>query len=199
VVSQAQHTLPPRQLAVLALGANQPSSLGKPDETISWACTTLSERIGSPIRKSRLFQTPAFPAGAGPDFVNAAVALETDVSAAQLLVLCHDLEQIAGRTRAVRWGQRTLDIDLIAFNGSVAPDAETHHLWRTLPLTDQATRTPDQLIVPHPRVQDRSFVLVPMMDVAPNWIHPILGLSTRQMLDARPEAEKAEIHLLDMA
>jgi 2-amino-4-hydroxy-6-hydroxymethyldihydropteridine diphosphokinase len=56
--------------------------------------------------------------------------------------------------------------------------------------------TPDQLILPHPRLQDRSFVLVPLADVAPDWVHPVLGQSVVQMRDARPSAEIASVRLL---
>lgn len=198
-MSQVQPTTDINHEIVIALGANQTSSLGKPKETLQAACAHLSNRIGSPIRKSRFYKTPAFPPGAGPDFVNAAVAFETDMTPSQILAICHDIEKLAGRTREVRWGQRTLDLDLIAFNGCVLPDPEVHQRWRDLPFADQSTQTPDELIVPHPRVQDRAFVLVPMMDVAPDWRHPILGRTTAEMLDARSAAEKAEIHRMDAA
>ena len=184
---------------VVALGANQRSNLGKPEETINLACGVLSERIGFSIRKSHLYQTPAFPAGAGPDFVNAAAVFKTHLSPDAILQICHEIEEMAGRTREVRWGQRTLDIDLIAFDDVVLPDHTTHEKWRMLPLEDQVRLSPDQLIVPHPRLQDRSFVLVPMADVAPDWVHPILGQTTRQMLDARPAAEKDTVCPLDAA
>lgn len=188
-----------QHIVVVALGANQRSNIGKPEETVDFACGDLSRRVGFPIRKSRLYQTPAFPAGAGPDFVNAAAMFHTDLTPEQVLQICHDIEQIAGRTREVRWGQRTLDIDLIAFDDVVLPDPATQEGWRNMPIDDQKAKTPTQLIVPHPRVQDRSFVLVPMVDVAPDWVHPVLGLTTRQMLDARPAAEKAGVCLLDTA
>jgi 2-amino-4-hydroxy-6-hydroxymethyldihydropteridine diphosphokinase len=199
VVRQVQQQLPSRYLVVVAFGANQTSSLGKPRETIELACATLSERVGSPLRKSRLYQTPAFPEGAGPDFVNAVAAFETELSPIEVLAICHGIEEVAGRTREIRWGQRTLDIDLIAFSDYLLPDLAVHKHWRDLPLTQQTQRTPDQLIVPHPRLQDRAFVLVPMMEVAPDWIHPILKMTTRQLLDARPESEKASVCPLGVA
>ncbi|MBB5720670.1 2-amino-4-hydroxy-6-hydroxymethyldihydropteridine diphosphokinase [Loktanella ponticola] len=199
MVSQVQRRTGFHHDVVLALGANQTSNLGKPEEIVIFAIQNLSDRLGAPIRKSSLYQTPAFPVGAGPDFVNAAVAFQTDKAAADVLAICHEIEELAGRTREVRWGPRTLDIDLIAFGDQILPDLAVHQHWRDLPIEDQTTQTPAELIVPHPRVQDRAFVLIPMMDVAPHWRHPVLGLTTAEMLDARSLAEKAEIHRLDAA
>ena len=62
------------------------------------------------------------------------------------------------------------------------PDLEEYLYWRNLPIKAQSTVAPEQLILPHPRIQDRAFVLVPMADVAPDWVHPVTQLSTRQML-----------------
>jgi 2-amino-4-hydroxy-6-hydroxymethyldihydropteridine diphosphokinase len=199
MTSQVQHRITGGHKVVVALGSNQASSLGNPEETLENAFLALSERVGAPMRKSRFFQTPAFPIGAGPDFVNAVATFETGSSPSQVLEFCHEIETIAGRTREVRWGQRTLDIDIISFDDKVLPDLDVHQYWRDLPPEEQVSQTPDRLIVPHPRLQDRAFVLVPMMDVAPNWCHPILGLTTREMLAQCPEAEKGSIHPLDMA
>ncbi|MGY8791094.1 MAG: 2-amino-4-hydroxy-6-hydroxymethyldihydropteridine diphosphokinase, partial [Pseudomonadales bacterium] len=68
------------------------------------------------------------------------------------------------RVRGERWGKRVLDADLIAFGTQVLPDLYTYKKWRDLPISDQMLQTPDQLILPHPRLQDRAFVLRPLMD-----------------------------------
>tara|TARA_R110002096_G_scaffold199027_1_gene382773 strand:- start:46 stop:525 length:480 start_codon:yes stop_codon:yes gene_type:complete len=149
--------------------------------------------LGGPLTKSALYATPAFPAGAGPDFVNAAIRLRTGLDAPAIMAALHRIEADAGRERAVRWGQRTLDLDLIGLDNLVLPDVQTHQHWRDLPLAQQRNSTPDQLIVPHPRLQDRSFVLVPLGDVAPDWVHPVLGLTVTQMRDARPAVERASV------
>lgn len=85
---------------------------------------------------------------------------------------------------------RTLDIDLLAMGDSVLPDAETQDRWRLLPMEQQVRATPDRLILPHPRLQDRAFVLVPLADVAPDWVHPRTGQSVRAMLAALPTEDR---------
>ncbi len=146
---------------------------------------------------SRFFRTPAFPAGAGPDFVNAAFTVDWTGSADSLLDLLHGVEAEAGRTRTHRWEARVLDLDLLALGDQVHPDAPTQTAWRNMPLAEAATRAPEQLILPHPRLQERGFVLVPLADVAPDWRHPLTGDTVRAMLDRLPPAELQEIVALD--
>ena len=93
----------------------------------------------------------------------------------------------------MRWGMRTLDLDLLALGDSVLPDVETQDQWRELSPDMQARTAPDRLILPHPRLQDRAFVLVPLADVAQDWKHPRTGLSVAQMLAALPPADVAEV------
>jgi 2-amino-4-hydroxy-6-hydroxymethyldihydropteridine diphosphokinase len=73
------------------------------------------------------------------------------------------------------------------------PDAETQDAWRDLSLEEQVQKAPDRLILPHPRVQDRAFVLVPLGDVAPDWVHPCLGRSVAEMRDALPKEALEEV------
>tara|TARA_R110002094_G_scaffold35997_1_gene48446 strand:- start:264 stop:719 length:456 start_codon:yes stop_codon:yes gene_type:complete len=145
---------------------------------------------------SSFYHTPAFPAGNGPDYVNAAVRFSADWTASETLCNLHVIEAEMGRERVQRWGQRTLDLDLIAYGDLVLPDLSTHARWRNLSLEAQIGQTPGELILPHPRMQDRAFVLVPMADIAPDWVHPILGRSVQQLLDALPQAQKDEVQAL---
>ncbi len=186
-----------RSIGLVALGSNSPSAQGDPRETIEKAILALVEFFQVIRGVSRLYRTPAFPPGSGSDFVNAVVAVETDDPPEKVIKKLHQLEEGMGRTRKTRWGPRTLDLDLIALGDYVMPDAETHLAWRDLPLSQQMTQAPDTLILPHPRVQERAFVLVPLADVAPDWVHPALGLSVDQMLAALPDAVKEEVVALE--
>ncbi len=142
---------------------------------------------------SRFFQTPCFPAGTGPDYVNAVALLVTKMSPRDILGVLHEIETRMGRTRDTRWGMRTLDLDLLFVGDAVVPDAGTVQSWIDLPQEDQKLRAPEQLLLPHPRFADRAFVLVPLADVAPDWVHPMTGLSVRQMLDALPDEDVASV------
>ncbi|KEJ90999.1 2-amino-4-hydroxy-6-hydroxymethyldihydropteridine pyrophosphokinase [Sulfitobacter donghicola DSW-25 = KCTC 12864 = JCM 14565] len=178
---------------IIALGSNQEYDGIGPSELLEEAFDELVGR-GFVIRnRSRFFQTPAFPAGAGPDFVNAAAVLETSIAPAEILAQLHSVEAKLGRQRVQRWGARTLDLDLIAVGGLVLPDAETYQYWCELPMEAQKTTTPQELILPHPRLADRAFVLVPLLDVAPDWCHPITGKSVQQMHDSLPVTLRDEV------
>jgi len=147
----------------------------------------------SPSKQSALYATPAFPAGAGADFVNAAIVISTDLPPSEILAALHEIEANADRVRRTRWGQRTLDIDLIGCAAEVLPDPATFAQWRDLPLTDQMATAPDRLILPHPRLQDRAFVLVPLVEVAPDWRHPVSGLTVVEMLAELPAKDRQEV------
>ncbi len=165
--------------------------------TLQQALTVMADR-GLVIRAtSRLFSTPCFPPGAGPDYVNAAALVETDKSPEAVLDLLHQVEAEFGRARQQRWGMRTLDLDLVCWDDRVVPDAEMFDHWLNLPPDDQRQAAPDRLILPHPRLQDRAFVLVPMADVAPEWRHPVLGLTVTEMIERLPHGDVAAVTPLE--
>ena len=179
-------------IALVAFGANLPFAGEEPGQTIAKAVKALSAEGLSVLAVSRLYATPCFPAGAGPDYVNAAAALQVEgaFDATSILQRLHRVEADFGRIREQRWGMRTLDVDLLALGDSVLPDAETQDAWRLLPREAQVRTAPDRLILPHPRLQDRAFVLVPLADVAPDWVHPRTGQTVRQMLESLPQADR---------
>ncbi|KIN73957.1 2-amino-4-hydroxy-6-hydroxymethyldihydropteridine diphosphokinase [Sulfitobacter guttiformis] len=188
----------PRTLSkyIIALGSNQ--SVGKlgPSAVLNEALALLEAR-GFVIRGcSEYYNTPAFPVGAGPNFVNAAALVESSDDPLAVLAHLHAVEAQMGRSRAVRWGARTLDLDLVAAGDLVLPDAKTHQYWCDLPLELQKTAIPTELILPHPRLAERAFVLVPLLDVAPQWCHPVSGKTVREMHDALSLASRSEVVLI---
>jgi 2-amino-4-hydroxy-6-hydroxymethyldihydropteridine diphosphokinase len=187
------------QHALVALGANLPFENRAPAENLRLALASLVASGHAIVAISRFYQTPCFPAGAGPDYVNAAcvVRFSAELSPQNVLNVLHRVENRFGRRREQRWGMRTLDLDLLALGDSVLPDTATQEHWRNLPLADQKRLAPDGLILPHPRLQDRAFVLVPLADVAPDWRHPLTGQTVAAMTASLPAAERAAMRPMD--
>lgn len=174
---------------VIGMGGNLPFGTVSPTATLIAAVSKLASGTRVIRAVSRFYTTPCFPAGTGPDFVNAAVRVASDESPERMLEQLHGIEAQFARTRERRWAGRTLDLDLLACGDLVLPDADTQTTWRRLTPERQAREAPDHLILPHPRLQDRGFALIPMRDIAPDWVHPLLGLSVRAMCDALPAGE----------
>jgi 2-amino-4-hydroxy-6-hydroxymethyldihydropteridine diphosphokinase len=111
-----------------------------------------------------------------------------------MLAHLHHIEHLIGRTRSKRWEPRIIDLDLIDFDGEIAPNPARYRHWRELPLEKQMKQVPEQLILPHPRLQDRPFVLVPMRDIMPDWVHPVTGETLDRLLEGFTKEQLAEIH-----
>jgi 2-amino-4-hydroxy-6-hydroxymethyldihydropteridine diphosphokinase len=180
----------------ISLGSNATSHHGNSADTVNFAITCLSGDSVNVMQISHFYRTPAFPKGAGPDFINAVIELETILSPTELLAFLHKTETEAGRNRTKRWGPRTLDLDIISFGELILPDLQTHKNWVEMPIETQLKSTPEELIVPHPRIQDRGFVLIPLRDVAPDWAHPVTKLPIDALISAIPPQDLDQIKRL---
>lgn len=155
----------------LGLGAN----LGQPLQQLRQARQQLSRHrcidIGA---SSPLYRTPALGGPAGqPDYLNAVLQLTTSLSPRELLDCCREIEAACGRTRNVRWAPRTLDIDLLLYGQCLSDD-------------------PD-LVLPHPRLHTRHFVLLPLAELAPELNHPRLNQTVGGLLQNLPAPEGINI------
>lgn len=188
--------LTPASKLLIAVGSNMETEVGTPLEAVRLAITEF-ERAGVVIRaQSPFYATPAMPAGIGSDFVNAALVVESSWSPREALLHMHEIEAQMGRRRSTRWGERVVDIDLLAIDSKVLPDMATVRAWMNLGPEKQRESTPEQLILPHPRMHERGFVLVPLADVAPDWVHPVTRLSVVQMRDALSPGDLSGISAL---
>lgn len=157
--------------ALVALGANLPGACGgAPEASCVWAAGLLMRLPGvtSAVR-SRWFSSAPQPPSAQPRYINGIVRLGGTLDPAALLLACQDIEAKAGRERGAPNAARTLDVDIIDVDG----------LLRTAP----------DPILPHPRAHLRGFVLLPLRDVAPGWVHPRLGQDVQALMAALPEQD----------
>ncbi len=182
-----------RQTYQIALGSNLEFDGQTPAAILVAALGALAAAGCEIAAISRFFRTPAFPPGSGPEFVNACATLVSVLSPKDLLALLHRVEADLGRTRTHRWEARVVDLDLLACGDLILPDREVLTHWRNLPPEVQQREAPDHLILPHPRLFERGFVLIPRADIAPFWRDPIGGKSVAEVVSALPEAEKAAI------
>ena len=169
--SQCQITVTPAMI-ILGLGSNLPGPWGDPSDMLSGAIEALegvSVRVHA--RSSFLLSAP-FGVTGQPVFANAVVAVEAHLPPRALLARCHRVERMAGRERRKRWGPRTLDIDLLAYHDVI--------MNRHVRLAPAAPFAP--LVLPHPGIEHRPFVLEPLAEIAPRWHHPVTRLTPAAML-----------------
>jgi len=163
-------------MILVALGSNLSHlEIGAPADILAAACAAL-EAAGLTIRaRSRLYRSPPWPPSDQPWYVNAVVAVapQPGMTAASLLQRLHAIEADFGRKRGRANAARVLDLDLLDFEGEISRPGATP-------------------VLPHPRLAERAFVLLPLADVAPAWRHPVSGLSLVELRAALPPDQIAE-------
>jgi 2-amino-4-hydroxy-6-hydroxymethyldihydropteridine diphosphokinase len=160
-------------MILIGMGANLPGPFGAPEQALAAAKTALVYGGMDIVAASRVWLTAPVPASDQPWFRNAVLAVRTDLTPAALLKRLHDIERDFGRVRTVRNAARVIDLDLLAYGDCV--------------LAGQG----DDLILPHPRMHRRGFVLLPLRDIAPAWVHPRLNVTLDDLLKSLPEDQLA--------
>ena len=159
-------------MILLGIGGNLAAEYGPPRETLTAALAALTGGGIRVLARSRWYESEPVPPSAQPRFVNAVAILETALDPWTLLDELLALEAQFGRVRGTRNAPRTLDLDLLDYRGWLIES--------------------DQLVLPHPRLHERRFVLAPLVEVAPGWRHPRLGLGAGELLARLPPEPKAE-------
>lgn len=148
----------PSVLCAIALGSN----LGESRQILESALTILSQTPGIELQaRSHWYQTKAV-GPPQPDYLNGCVLLKVTLTAQELLAILLNTEVQFGRERRERWGARTLDLDILLFDDLIL---DSPHLQ-----------------IPHPRMVDRAFVLVPLAEIAPDWVEPVSGQTIAELV-----------------
>lgn len=150
-------------MILIALGSNLPGQFETPDDNLVQALSAFEEQGIRVIARSKIWLTAPVPASDQPDYRNAVALVDTALAPHALLEVLLQIERRFGRVRGdERNTARTLDLDILAYRECVIAD--------------------DMLDIPHPRLHERAFVLLPLCDVAPQWVHPVSGKTAKAML-----------------
>ena len=154
----------------LGIGGNLvPDGFATVRDGCAAAIDMLAETGFSDIRRSNWYETAPVPVSDQPWYVNAVITAQTSLVPEDVLAALHHVEAQFGRTRSVRNAARVLDIDLLDFDGLISDSSD--------------------LTLPHPRMHERAFVLLPLRDVAPGWRHPVLKTDIAAMMAAMPAGQ----------
>ena len=155
--------------AFLSLGGNLGNTREIFEQTYPW----IEKKIGQILQKSSLYQTAAWGMTDQADFLNQVIEVSTTLAPAEILTQLLAIEQQFGRVRDVRWGPRSIDLDLL--------------------LQGDTQLKTEMLEVPHPRMQDRKFILIPLVEIAPDVLHPGLGLTAQALLAATKDTSSVSL------
>ena len=153
----------------LSTGSNQGDSLS----TLAQCNKLLADQLGTLKRTSPIYQTKAWGKTDQPDFLNQVIWLETIFTPQWIFIKIKEIEKQLGRIRREKWGPRIIDIDILFY--------------------DQLILSSPSLEIPHPQIAHRNFVLKPLLDIAPHWIHPQMKLPITELWEHR--SDPLEIHL----
>ena len=158
-----------RHIVYIGIGSNVGDKAHQCEQGISEIQKLDRHRL---LARSSLYKTQPIGYTEQDWFINLVIKIETEMDAPALLSSLKEIESQFGRVKTLRWGPRTIDLDILFFDA---------HQIQT-----------DELIVPHPLIQDRQFVLVPLAEIDPNLTHPVLKKTVKELLEGLPEDQGVE-------
>lgn len=165
-------------MVFVGLGSNlSGEAFASPRDVLDAALEEMSQNGITIIKTSPFYETEPVPKSDQPWFVNAVVAVDTILPAPELLIKLHEIEANLGRERRIRWEARIIDLDIISYGEQIYPSAAFWH-------EKSQDILPKELIIPHPRMHERLFVLEPLRDICPDWRHPILKKTITELIEA---------------
>ncbi len=184
---------------IVVLGSNLPSEFGNSAETLKKCVDEIKHNAGiESLMESNWYISSSFLDKREPKYINVGVRFSTDLNPRELIKFTSGLENKYGRKRNKRWESRTCDIDILLCDQQILPSRDHFVKWLKLDFSDQIKLVPNELIIPHPRLQERTFFLKPLNDLLPHWIHPFLKLKAKEMLDSLPLNEIENIRVLNV-
>jgi len=181
----------------IALGSNMETQNLSRLEIINIALGYLSQFKIILIKVSSFWESRSYPDRSQPNFINAVAEVQSELNPYQILLTLKNIEKKMGRKNSARWEKRVLDIDIISSGSIILPNSFEFNKWLKMPLHKQIKIKPYELILPHPRIQDRLFVLKPLDEVDPNWTHPVLNKTSLELIKRKSWGEENFIKKID--
>ena len=175
---------------LIALGSNLETQNLSRLEIINKAIEYFSQLNIILIKVSSFWESRSYPDKSQPDFINAVSEVHSELNPYQILYALKNIEKKMGRKNKTRWGNRVLDLDIIGSGSIILPNNFEFNKWLKMPLKKQIKIQPDELILPHPRIQDRLFVLRPLNEVDPYWTHPVLNKTPLELINRKVWGEE---------
>lgn len=160
-------------MIILGFGANLDSRFGKPESTIEAAYSELIKAGIIIVKKSSIWMTAPVPISDQPWYKNSVCLIETKKNSQDILSIIRKIESDFGRLRTIQNAPRVIDIDLLCY--------------------DNLILNTQDLQIPHPRLHERAFVLYPISEIAPDWIHPQTGTHLRDYIKLLPQEQEIRI------
>jgi 2-amino-4-hydroxy-6-hydroxymethyldihydropteridine diphosphokinase len=148
------------------------SNLNDPHKQLQTAFDFIQREIGPIVQKSSIYHSAPWGVSEQPDFLNQVLQVQTSLTAQQVLKANLSIEERMGRKREIKWGSRIIDIDILYFDHDIINDSN--------------------LKIPHPEIQNRRFTLIPLCEIKPDFIHPVLNVSNNALLLRCPD--HLEVH-----